>query len=140
MKALILAVVLLVVMPVRAQEPAPSPSPEQYTVDVPSEAVAIIDANRIKHNVEQCEAAALKDNCTQAQLVAAGSAGALYADSAAGRLAYVSMRFSQVLASARDTDSAVRRYRWALLPVEQRAPACQAASKPDDCGLLGLLR
>jgi hypothetical protein len=107
---------------------------ETYSLPATAPQVAIVDAARVQHNVDICERNGLAANCTQAQVDAAPSpkqGGTIYADSLAGRQAYVrSLVIGAIPAAAKD---AGRKFRWAGLTQTQRDAYCASLGESAGC-------
>lgn len=114
-----LLIVALFALPAFAQE--------SYSVNATAPQVAVVDAARTASNVDVCSRNGLPANCTQAQvdaLPAPKQGGTVYADSLAGRQAFLRRYLADSLLAQPASREALRRYRWSAATQAQRDAYC----------------
>lgn len=130
MKKLILLLILLA--PVAVTQ-------ETYSLPANAARVAILDSERIAHNDGLCLSRSLAVNCTQAQLDAAGGGGTIYANSLAGRNAFLLTRKGlsvlQAILEGRDSvnKEALFRRRWETARQPEKDNYCTLRGESAGC-------
>lgn len=133
MKRLLLAVPLLLLA-------GQAQAQETYQFAASAAQAARVDLGRVIHNEQTCFAAGLALDCTQAQLTAANGTGTIYANSLAGRTAFIQGEwlladFQSVLNEQKRWDTQKAKINWDALDQAGKNAVCAALSLPNGCSI-----